>query len=268
MKNNTESALKVEQLTVNINQRVIIKDASFELEKNSITTIIGSNGAGKSTLIKALVGDLPCQRGNIEFNGQKIDPETTSTQRARSIAVLPQLSLLNFPYTCIEVVLLGRIPHATGTIVDQQIAKQCLSKVDMAGFTDHNYPQLSGGEKQRIQIARVLAQVWREKDSAEPRLLILDEPIGALDLGHQQMLMRFLREFAQQNVTILMVLHDLNTAAAYSDHLIAMLNGEIILKGSVKTVLTATTMQQLFGIDCQIMPHPTTDKPLVLNNHS
>ena len=248
---NAKTILNVEQLTVNIHQQSIIKEVSFELTQNSITTIIGPNGAGKSTLIKAIAGDIATQHGSITFNGKIIDPQVSSPERARSIAVLPQLSLLNFPYTCIEVVLLGRIPHATGVVIDQEIAQQCLRKVDMEQFADRTYPELSGGEKQRIQIARVLAQVWREQDSTESRMLILDEPISALDLGHQHMLMNLLLEFTQQNTTILMVLHDLNTAIAYSDRLIAMLDGNLIANGNIEDVVKPDMMKQLFGIDCQ-----------------
>jgi len=265
---NEVTTLRVKQLTVNIHQQKIIENISFELTSNSISTIIGPNGAGKSTLIKAIAGDLAIQHGNVEFNGQVINPQVSSAERARSIAVLPQLSLLNFPYTCIEVVLLGRIPHATGIIIDQEIAHECLAKVDMSDFANRTYPELSGGEKQRVQIARVLAQVWRQQDSKISRLLILDEPISALDLGHQQILMNLLREFTQQNTTILMVLHDLNTAIAYSDRLIAMLDGKLILEGSVDKVLSPNIMKRLFGIDCKIITHPTTGKPVVLNDHS
>lgn len=265
---NNATTLKVNNLTVNLHQQKIIEDISFTLRKNSITTIIGPNGAGKSTLIKAIAGDIDTQNGSIEFNGNRMDPRSSSTERARAIAVLPQLSLLNFPYTCLEVVLLGRIPHSTGTIIDQEIAQECLKKVDMVAFASRTYPELSGGEKQRIQIARVLAQIWRQEDSQQSRLLILDEPISALDLGHQQILMEVLREFTQQNTTILMVLHDLNTAIAYSDDLIAMLDGKLILSGQVENVLSPAIVDQLFGIDCQIITHPTSGKPVVLNNHN
>lgn len=261
-----DTTLNVRNLTVKLHQQKIIEDIDFTLSKNSISTIIGPNGAGKSTLIKAIAGDIDTQNGRIEFNGKHIDPQSSSTKRARSIAVLPQLSLLNFPYTCLEVVLLGRIPHSTGIVIDQEIAQKCLKKVDMTDFANRTYPELSGGEKQRIQIARVLAQVWRQKDSKQSRLLILDEPISALDLGHQQILMEVLREFTQHNTTILMVLHDLNTAIAYSDHLIAMLNGKLISSGPVEDVLSPAIVKQLFGIDCKIITHPTSGKPVVLNH--
>ena len=262
---NMNITLKVTELSVTIHEKKIVNNVSFELAKHNITTIIGPNGAGKSTLIKAIAGDLAMQQGNIEFNGKKIDPQASSTERARSIAVLPQLSLLNFPYTCLEVILLGRIPHATGTIIDKGIAQECLNLVDMGGFTHRTYPELSGGEKQRIQLARVLAQVWRQQDSNESRLLILDEPI-ALDLGHQQLLMTVLREFTQQNTSILMVLHDINTAIAYSDRLLAMLDGKLIANGAINDVLNPNIMKRLFGIDCKIIDHPETGNPVVLNN--
>lgn len=245
--------------------KTLVKDVSLTAHAHQISTIIGANGAGKSSLIKTVTGDMPITQGSIEFNGDVIDPHINNPQRARALAVLPQLSLLNFPYTAAEVVSLGRIPHASGNVVDTEIIAECLTMVDMTELADQQYPQLSGGEKQRIQIARVLAQIWRASDAAQTRLLILDEPTNALDLGHQQLLMNFLRTFAtQQDVAILMVLHDLNIAASYSDQLFAMQNAQLALTGSVEQVLTPANIKQLFGIDANVIQHPKTNRPVVL----
>lgn len=151
--------------------------------------------------------------------------------------------------------------------MDTEIVAECLAIVDMSALATQQYLLLSGGEKQRIQIARVLAQIWRANDAAQPRLLILDEPTNGLDLGHQQLLMNFLRTFAtQQDVAILMVLHDLNIAASYSDQLFAMQNAQLVLKGSVEQVLSSANIKQLFGIDAKVIKHPHTNRPVVLVN--
>ena len=242
----------------------IIKNVSFTAPSRQITTIIGANGAGKSTLLKAIVGDIRISSGEILLHGKSINPKETDQNKARCLSFLPQLSLLNFPYTVKEVVSLGRIPHKTGDKIDTNIIDECLETVEMQSLSQRLYPQLSGGEKQRVQIARVLAQVWREQDCRSPRVLLLDEPNSSLDLGHQQILMHFLQRFTRKNVSILMVLHNLNTAANYSDHLIAMNQGKVIATGSPEKIIHAPLIEELFGVTCQIMTNSSTGKPIIL----
>lgn len=257
-------SLQVENLCVHSHGLDILNNVSITIPSGKISTIIGANGAGKSTLLKTITGDIDISSGEIKLHDQTINPKITNTLRARNLAFLPQLSLLNFPYTVDEVVRLGRTPHQTGEQIDSQIIQECLEVVEMSDFAKRSYTQLSGGEKQRVQIARVLAQIWRTEDSTAPRVLLLDEPNASLDLGHQKSLMRFLREFTHHDVAILMVLHNLNTAANYSDELIAMHAGEIVTSGSSETVLTPALIKQLFGVDCQVMTNPSTGKPIVL----
>ncbi len=251
-------------LQVDAKQQEILRDISFDVASNSITTIIGPNGAGKSSLLKAIMGDYKLLSGELLLNGVRADINLSSELRARSLAMLPQLSLLNFPYSVEEVVRLGRTPHQTGRQVDDDIVHASLEAVEMTAFSARLYPQLSGGEKQRVQIARVLAQIWRAEDCVGQRILILDEPTSSLDLGHQQMLMRFLQKFSQSGVTILMVLHDLNIAAHYSDELLAVYKGEVLSQGKPDEILQESNMRTLFDVECQIIPHPVTGKPVVL----
>ena len=257
-------SIHINNLQVHLNGKDIINDVSLTVPTGQISTIIGANGAGKSTLLKAITGDTDIHSGNIKLHDQEINPKVTDVARARNLAFLPQLSLLNFPYTVEEVVKLGRTPHKTGEQLDSEIVQECLAVVEMNDFTQRLYPQLSGGEKQRVQLARVLAQIWRAQDSELPRVLLLDEPNSSLDLGHQQTLMRFLQKFAQDDIAILMVLHNLNTAANYSDQLIAMHDGQVVAMDKPEKVLTKELMQQLFGIDCSIISNPNTGKPFVL----
>lgn len=246
----------------------IVKNASFTAPLNQITTIIGANGVGKSTLLKAIVGDIDISSGEISLHQEVINPKVTNQQRARGLAFLPQLSLLNFPYTVEEVVGLGRIPHETGEKIDSIVIQESLVAVEMEKFSQRLYPQLSGGEKQRVQIARVLAQIWRAENSASARVLLLDEPNSSLDLGHQQMLMSFLQQFAKQNVAILMVLHNLNTASNYSDQLVAMNQGKVVAIGSPEEIIQADLISELFNVECKIISSPITDKPIVLEGSS
>ncbi len=242
----------------------ILKDISFSVRSGEITTIIGTNGAGKSTLLKAIMGDITINSGDILLHGKAINPKQVTPFKARCISFLPQLSLLNFPYTVREVVRLGRTPHHTGDSIDATIVDECLELVEMQDFSQRLYPQLSGGEKQRVQIARVLAQIWREQDCKSPRVLLLDEPNTSLDLGHQQKLMQFLQQFKHNNVAILMVLHNLNTASNYSDQLIALHQGSIIATGSPKKIIHPPLIEELFGVTCQIITHSSTGKPIIL----
>ena len=242
----------------------ILTDVSVKIPAGKITSIIGANGVGKSTLLKAIMGDIPITSGQITIHDQHINPKFIDNQRARNLAFLPQLSLLNFPFTVEEVVRLGRTPHDTGDKLDTDIIHQSLAVVEMNNFSQRPYPQLSGGEKQRVQLARVFAQIWRAEDSPNPRLLLLDEPNTSLDLGHQQMLMHFLQEFAKSNVAILMVLHNLNTAANYSDELIALHASTVLTTGKPEQVLTPETVESLFAINCQVMTNPNTGKPIIL----
>ncbi|MCL4169000.1 UNVERIFIED_CONTAM: hypothetical protein GTU68_027587 [Idotea baltica] len=223
--------------------------------------IIGPNGAGKSSLLKAIAGDLTYS-GSISIQGLSETP----TLRARQVAVLPQLSLLNFPYRVSEVVGLSRIPHNTGRKRDDKIVKDALKLMDISFLTNRLYTELSGGEKQRVQLARVLAQIWSREDApAESRLLLLDEPTTALDLGHQQQLMSAIRTLAQQGVTVVMVLHDINLAAHYADNILALLCSQQLAFGSVNEVITAPNIKSLFGVDAKVIMHPERNTPVVID---
>jgi len=252
-------SIQIENLTIQVGDQTIVNKASFKAASKQVTTIIGQNGAGKSSLLKAIIGDIPYQFGDILLNGKPLTSKNHVSQ-ATSMAFLPQFSLLNFPYTVEEVIALGRTPHKTGYAIDMQIVDECLTSVNLQDFKQRLYPKLSGGEKQRVQLARVLAQIWREQDSQAPRVLILDEPLTALDLGHQQSLLQFLKAFCHKNVTILMVVHDINTAARYSDHLVVMKNGEIFTEGSPKQVMDKAMIDKAFDVDCNIIHSQETDE--------
>lgn len=211
-------------------------------------------------MIKALAGDI-AYSGDISIKGLA----DSATERARQIAVLPQLSLLNFPYRVSEVVNLARIPHCSGHQRDEEIIDQALTLMDI-GFLKHRlYTELSGGERQRVQIARALAQIWDEHDANNStRILLLDEPTNSLDLGHQHELMSAIKSFAAQKVAVVMVLHDINLAAQYSDSILALLCSQQVAHGPVEQVITSDNMQGLFGVNADVITHPKTNKPVLL----
>ena len=257
------SVLDIKQLFVDKNNTPLLSDISLTITAGEILAVVGANGAGKTTLLNAISGDIECSKGSITVC-QKQHTQWSLQERAKHIALLPQLSLLNFPYTVEEVVALGRIPHCTGITIDEQVVREVMIKMDIAHLAQRPYTQLSGGEKQRTQLARVMAQIWREAD-AQPRLLLLDEPSTGLDLGHQQQLMNAIVTFAKQGVGILMVVHDINIAAKYADNILALHKGRIAAYGAVDTVITAPLLKQLFGAQVHISAHPETKKTVVLS---
>jgi iron complex transport system ATP-binding protein len=264
--------LSVKQLSVNARGICLLNRVNFGLKAGEVLAILGPNGAGKTTLMNALV-NIGCRRknhlgmdwqwfGEVEFAGLSM-AQWDAMARAKCMALLPQLSALSFPFTVREVVEMGRLPHDTGMLIDQGIIQQVLSWLDLKHLANRIYTQLSGGEKQRVQLARVMAQIWRKED-AEQRLLILDEPISSLDLGHQQQLMHIVRRFADQGVGVIMVAHDVNLVSHYADQLIALSCGNVVAQGKPGDIINTHLMQQLYQVDTEILHHPQTGKPVVV----
>lgn len=259
--------LSLQGVEVNAWGITLLQNISLQLSAGEVLAVIGPNGAGKSSLLSTVVGDLPVAQGRLQAcgfyaDGSLCDP-ALARQRAKQIALLPQLSLLNFPYRVAEVVALGRSPHDSGIEQDQRIVAEALAAMDIAHLSERLYTQLSGGEKQRVQLARVMAQVW-SADDASPRLLLLDEPSSSLDLGHQLQLMDAIRRFAKQGVAVMMVVHDVSLAASYADCLLALDQGHPIALGTPEAVVTETVMQELFKIPLRVIQHPENGKPMVV----
>jgi iron complex transport system ATP-binding protein len=195
--------------------------------------------------------------------GERPLADWPADQRARSLAVLPQQSLLNFPFTAEEVVMLGRTPHATGLARDNAIVHEALACVDGAYLARRTYTHLSGGEKQRVHLARVLAQIWEPVDGL-PRFLVLDEPTSSFDLAHQQLTLAVVADLAARGVGVLIVLHDLNLAARCADQLLLMQCGSIVSGGPPADVLNAETIEAVFQVKAHVGVHPDTGGPLVI----
>ncbi|PLW83047.1 heme ABC transporter ATP-binding protein [Kineobactrum sediminis] len=240
----------------------VLQDISLALDAGEITALIGPNGAGKSSLLRLIAGDFALSQGSINFDGQPL-ADWSRAQLATRLAFLPQLSLLNFPYTVEEVVLLGRTPHATGARVDREIALQALAATDTVTLRDRLYTQLSGGERQRVQLARVFAQIW-EQHSHGGQLLLLDEPTAALDLAHQQQVAAAIAAIAGRGCAVLLVVHDVNLAAAVARRLVVLDHGRQVTTGSPAEVLTPTLFRELFHAEVLVQEHPHGGRPLVI----
>jgi len=206
-------ALQARSVTVTVGRKRLIEDVSLQVEPGQVVAMVGPNGAGKSTLLRAICGEMHPAQGEIWFNDRAL-AQWSARQQAQMRAVLPQLSTLGFDFRVLDVVLMGRSPHVNGTESrrDYEIAFDALTMVAMSHFADRVYTTLSGGEQQRVQLARVLAQVWDECPHGS-RYLLLDEPTNNLDLAHQHAILRIVREFRSQGRGLLAILHDLNLAA-------------------------------------------------------
>jgi iron complex transport system ATP-binding protein len=252
--------LSVNNISVVKTGKILLDDVSFSLDAGEVLAIIGPNGAGKTSLLNALSD--PAFSKEIVFENKSL-ADFSVNERAKKIAVLPQISTLCFPFSVREVVALGRLPHSTGVDIDSTIVEEVLQCLDISHLVDRPYTQLSGGEKQRVQLARVMAQIWREQDAGQ-RLLILDEPSSSLDIGHQQQLMNIVAQFSEQGVGVIFVEHNLNAAIHVADSLLALSEGKCVAYGKPKEVVTPALMQTIYGVSTEIVVNKKTNKPVVI----
>ena len=248
-----------------IGDHKILKGVNTQVEEGKILAICGPNGAGKSTLLRMLSGENQSSSGQVIIDDKPIH-EWTTIELARKRSVLHQESYLTFPFAVEEVVRLGRFPYKNMGDNDE-IVHHCLEKVGMITFKQRRYTTLSGGEKQRVHLARVLAQLedsvsTNEKNS---KILMLDEPTSALDLPHQEVTLGIASQYAKEkNYAVVIVLHDLNLAAAWADRILFLKNGRAHCEGPPEQVLTPKTIQDIYGMRTHIISHPDTNRPLVI----
>lgn len=225
--------------------RRLVDDVSIALEPGTMTVVIGPNGAGKSTLLKLLSGEIRPDGGTIKVDGLDIG-DLTARELAERRAVLPQSLMLSFPFTALEVVRMGAIAH--GSLNPSRDARTALGRVGLAGFEARSYQALSGGEQQRVQFARVLAQAPNAVEDGKPKALYLDEPTSSLDIGHQIAVLEIARDFARVGGAVLAILHDLNLAAEFADHLVVLHRGRVAASGAVGDTLTDRVISEVYGI--------------------
>lgn len=250
-------------LTLQIGRKRLLDTVTLAVSPGEVLALLGPNGAGKSTFLKVLSGEFSQVEDQVMLNGRS-RTDWQGNELARTVGVLPQHSELAFPFSAAEVVMLGRLPHSTGNRRDGEIVQQALERVDAWHLRDAAYPSLSGGEKQRVQLARVLTQIWEDTGTG-PRYLLLDEPTSALDLAHQHQTLQLAREWAdEQGVGVLAILHDMNLAATYADRIGLLQNGQLKAVGTVEQVLVPELLEPVFEIGVTLMMHPQQDRPLVV----
>jgi iron complex transport system ATP-binding protein len=254
--------LKLTNVSAPISSYYALQDIGFNLASGDVTAVIGPNGAGKTSLLRAICGDLPVSSGGIEFNDKDFRSWAVA-EKAVCMAVLPQHSLLDFPFSAHEVVNMGRIPHSTSAKHNSEIVDKALSLVDCQHLATRSYLTLSGGEKQRVQLARVAAQVW-EPVAIGQRCLILDEPSASLDLAHQEMVVELFRHFTKQGAAIVVVLHDLNLAAKCATEIVVLENGKMAAFGTPEQVMTQTLLKEVFNTSALVQVNPLSGTPLII----
>ncbi|MEP4194806.1 MAG: heme ABC transporter ATP-binding protein [Aliishimia sp.] len=246
------SELTTHQLSVSIGPKAILRDISFSASAGQVTAIVGPNGSGKSTLLKALTGEISAT-GDVVLNGSDV-ATATPKELADMRAVLPQSTPMSFPFQVLEVVRLGLRFRGVGS---EEAAREALVRVGLQGYENRFYQELSGGEQQRAQLARVLCQVWSPHATTDPGWLFLDEPVSSLDIAHQLQVMQIARDFADTGGGVLAVMHDLNLSALFADKVLVMHNGQIAGAGSVQETLRNDLLSDVYGCrieSCQVPP--------------
>jgi iron complex transport system ATP-binding protein len=239
----------------------LLENIELELGGGDILGIVGPNGAGKSSLLGMLSGQIPLSGGSLSLNGKPV-ADWQPLERARAVAVLPQHSALNFPFTVEQVILLSRTPHATGNTIDRQVVEAVMGVTDTQALRQRLYTQLSGGERQRVQLARVVAQLWRGED-APARMLLLDEPTNALDPAHQQMVLGLITQLAADGVAVALVMHDFNLVATVADQVMVLDSGRSVATGTPLEVFTEDMFEQVFKVSVHRSLHPVSGRPMV-----
>lgn len=263
--------LSAEHLTVYTTngkqRRYLLKDINLHLNPGELTIILGANGAGKSTLLKALSGGLSMQgaltlKGSIKLNNRCLT-RWPAKQLARQRAVMPQQVHLDFPFKVHEVIHMGRSPYGL-CHQTKPIAQQASELMDVAHLQQRLYPSLSGGEQQRVQLARVLTQVWPDPHQKQQKALFLDECTSALDPAHQHRVLKVIKEFTGQSLMSCAVMHDLNLAAQYADRVLLMKDGKIIGEGTPEAVLTSTNLENTYQLRAKVINDPQLHAPVIV----
>jgi iron complex transport system ATP-binding protein len=240
-------AIIVKDLSFGFGQNTILHHLDFSVPPGRFTAVLGKNGSGKSTLLRLIAGFIRPQSGSIEVFGMNVK-SLSFAERARRIGFLPQIHYPVFPFTVEEVVLTGRAAYvfSTPTDKDREKAKDAMGRIGIEDLRKRPYTELSGGERQLVMIARVLAQ--------EPKVMLLDEPLSNLDLSNQVRILNLLKSLVASGLTVVAVLHDPNVAFRYGDHFVFLKNGMIREPERLEGFHSAQMLTDVYGIKIEVIP--------------
>ncbi|MEU3564431.1 heme ABC transporter ATP-binding protein [Kitasatospora sp. NPDC006786] len=249
--------LAAEAVRLEVGGRPLLAGAAARVAAGEVVALLGPNGAGKSTLLSVLAGDLRPDSGGVTLRGRP-PSDYDAAELALHRALLPQSAALSFPFPADEVVRMGRAPWAgtSAAAEDAAAVAEAMAATESTAFAGRPFTALSGGERARVALARVLAQ--------RTPLLLLDEPTAALDLRHQELVLRVARARAAAGDGVVVVLHDLSLAAAYADRVVLLTDGATVADGPVAEVLRAPLLSEVYGHPVEVLAHPRTGVPLVL----
>lgn len=256
--------LNVQNINFRISPSLALSGISFDVNAGEMVAILGANGAGKSTLLKIITGSVKMDSGNVLINKLPVTYRA-SAELSKFAAVMQQQNQLQLPFTVYEVVMMGRYPHfqRKETEQDIEIVHSVLAKTGIQKLKDRNYLTLSGGEQQRVHLARVLAQISGIKNE-EPRYLFMDEPSNNLDIRHQHGALNIAKEFAQEGNCVVVVLHDLNLALQYADKIVLLKNGDMKGFGACADVMTDASISDVYDLPLSIFHPPAGRHPMVM----
>lgn len=253
-----------------IGQKPILHKLSFTIKPGEVTVVLGKNGAGKSTFLRILSGEQKPTMGRVLMGTHDLHA-TPVAKLAKMRGVLSQQYAMGLLFTCEEIVMMGRYPHfqSQPSPADHRIVLECMEEMQIVAFAKRSYQTLSGGEQQRVQMARVLAQL---KDavtvpaqrSLPGKLLLLDEPTSSMDCLYQQLCLSKAKELSRRGYTVVVILHDLNLAAQFADHIILLKNGCLIRSGNVKEVLQPALISHAYDMEVDILETAQYDFPILI----
>jgi iron complex transport system ATP-binding protein len=248
-------------ISFRVRDKIILRDVNLNLEPGAFTAIVGPNGAGKSTLLKVMAHEHTHYHGDVTINGKaarNYSPKELSWVRA----VLPQTTTVQFTFTAEQIVMLGRHGHKATQRENEAILDEVMALTGIDHFRERNYLTLSGGEKQRVQLARVLAQVWGE--TVYPRYILLDEPTSSLDIAQQQLIFSLAKQVCERNIGVMAIIHDLNQAVQFADHLYFLRHGNMVASGAAQQVFTKSNIEETFCCRVNVYHDPCNNCPYII----
>jgi len=256
--------LKVDKLVFNINGKKILNDINITFPNREFNVILGPNGSGKSTLLKLLAGEYISYSGNICYQEKDLK-KFSKNDLSKFRSVLSQQPDIQFPIIVKDLIMMGRYPFFDiyPTKIDFEIISELIQLLEIEKFIDRDYLTLSGGEKQRVNIARVLAQLW-DKNYDQNKYLFLDEPLNNLDIYYQYKILNIIQNLISKNITIIGILHDLNLALKYGENIIFLKNGEIIKFGKTEKIVNESLIKEVYQLESKIINIEGMEKPFII----